>query len=125
MSHRKIASDPLGMTSAITRRDFINGVAAGSGAALLSACSGGDGASDPLSPSGSPWTGFGGVGDYRWSNGNTQAVMEAAHRFRDGAYPDASTVPVAETGDPVIDGGGFSGLTRSEERRVGKGGDRT
>src|SRR3546814_7422877 len=70
MSHRKIASDPLGMTSAITRRDFINGVAAGSGAALLSACSGCDGASDPLSPSGSPWTGFGGVGDYRWSNGN-------------------------------------------------------
>src|SRR3546814_7084527 len=91
MSHRKIASDPLGMTSAITRRDFINGVAAGSGAALLSACRGGDGARDPLSPSGSPWTGFGGVGDYRWSNGNTQAVMEVAHRFRDGARSEEHT----------------------------------
>ena len=123
MSHRKIASDPLGMTSAITRRDFINGVAAGGGAALLGACSDGDTASDPLSPSGSPWTGFGGVGDYRWSNGNTQAVMEAAHRFRDGAYPDASTVPVDETVDLVIVGGGFSGMTAAYEfsRRAGPG----
>src|SRR3546814_3227291 len=106
-----------------SRRDFSKGVAAGSGAGLRRACSGGDGASDPLSPSGAPWTGVGGVGDYRWSNGNTQAVMEAAHRVRDGAYPDASTVPVDETVDLVIVGGGFSGMTAAYEfsRRAGPG----
>src|SRR3546814_19275072 len=49
--------------------------------------------------------------------------MEAAHRFRDGAYPDASTVPVDETVDLVIVGGGFSGMTAAYElsRRAGPG----
>src|SRR3546814_17140244 len=71
--------------------------------------------------SGSSWTGFGGVGDYAWSNGNTQAVVDAAHGIRDRLYPDPAMKPVDEDFDLVIVGGGFSGMTaRSEERRVGK-----
>ena len=36
------------------------------------------------------WTGFGGVGDYARSNGNTKAVLDAAHRVRDRVYATAA-----------------------------------
>jgi len=32
------------------------------------------------------WTGYGGVGDYRLSNGNTKDVMDAAHAIRDRGF---------------------------------------
>lgn len=106
----------LGMDTPITRRDFVNGVLVGGGAALLW---GGRGALadtlDPYAPSGSPWTGYGGVGDYRWSNGNTEAVMNAAHGIRDGLHAGASGSAVQETVDVVIVGGGFSGITAAYE----------
>ena len=60
-----------------------------------------------------PWTGYGGVGDYRWANGNTEAVMNAAHGIRDGMYADASRTAAEESVDLVIVGGGFSGVDRS------------
>jgi spermidine dehydrogenase len=104
------------MAMPITRRDFVNGVLAGSGAALLAGCSSGiNSAEGLLSPSGSPWTGYGGVGDYAWSNGNTQAVVDAAHGIRDGRYPDAGTLPIDEEVDLAIVGGGFSGMTTALE----------
>jgi spermidine dehydrogenase len=62
----------------ITRKDFLNATLLGMGAALL-------GAPAPLESMVSPpdrWTGPGGVGDYASSNGNTRAVMDAAHRMR-------------------------------------------
>ncbi len=68
-----------------------------------------------FSPSGSAWTGYGGVGDYRWSNGNTEAVREAAHGIRDHRYPHVSALPAAETYDVVIIGGGFSGMSAAYE----------
>jgi spermidine dehydrogenase len=119
---RRRATD-LGMGTAITRRDFVNGVLVGSGAALLtrSAASFGQTTAQQtttaldLSPSGSPWTGYGGVGDYRWSNGNTEAVRDAAHGVRDRLYAESSDLPVAETVDLVVIGGGFSGLTAAYE----------
>src|SRR5688572_4149935 len=84
MGRRKSVDDSLGMTRPITRRDFINGVLAGCGAALMTHSAHATGApSESLAPSGSPWTGYGGVGDYSSSNGNTQAVVDAAHRIRD------------------------------------------
>jgi spermidine dehydrogenase len=100
------------MSTRISRRDFINGVLVGSGAALMS---GPSAAVDRLSPSGSTWTGYGGVGDYRWSNGNTEAVVNAAHGIRDHRYPDVSGVAVDETVDLLIVGGGFSGMTAAFE----------
>ncbi len=67
------------MTQSISRRDFVNGVLVGAGASLLTS---------PAPAADSPWTGYGGVGDYRWSNGNTEAVRNAAHGIRDHLYPD-------------------------------------
>jgi spermidine dehydrogenase len=118
MPQRHPANDPLGMTSRITRRDFVNGAMAGCGAALVPgvarAAAVTSGASS-LAPSGSPWTGYGGVGDYSWSNGNTQAVIEAAHGIRDRLYPDTAATAFDESVDLVIVGGGFSGMTAAYE----------
>jgi spermidine dehydrogenase len=107
-----------GMDQEITRRDFLNGALAGSGAVLLASAS-------PLqllaratvtSPAASnaadDWTGYGGVGDYANSNGNTAAVLEAGHQVRDGQFESlpASVIDTSETYDCVIVGGGISGL---------------
>jgi spermidine dehydrogenase len=109
----------------MTRKDFLNAALLGVGAALLRAPA-------PLDAMvhGPPdeWTGPGGVGDYATSNGNTKAVMDAAHRIRDGAYgardargagpraagPRAAGPRAADTGeryDLVVVGGGITGLT--------------
>lgn len=107
----------LGMDAPITRRDFVNGVLVGAGAALLwpRTAALADAIAATLDPSGSPWTGYGGVGDYRWSNGNTEAVINAAHGIRDGLYPDTTGSAVEESVDVVIVGGGFSGITAAYE----------
>ena len=68
----------------ITRRDFLNGVLAGSGATLLNS---GAGATSPLAQVGPDWYGYGGVGDYAPSHGNTPEVVNTAHRLRDGGFP--------------------------------------
>lgn len=107
--------DRLGLSAPITRRDFVNGALVGSGAALLAGRGFAAASTGSLAPSGSPWTGYGGVGDYAWSNGNTEAVMNAAHRFRDRAYPDAAARPIDEEVDLLIVGGGFSGMTAAYE----------
>ena len=58
------------------------------------------------------WTGYGGVGDYRASNGNTYDILEAGHRIRNGEFESAppGVVDTRETYDCVIVGGGISGL---------------
>jgi len=58
------------------------------------------------------FTGYGGVGEYAKSNGNTWAVLEAGHKIRDRVY-DPSPKNVIETGeiyDCVVVGGGISGI---------------
>src|SRR6185295_5074663 len=59
------------------------------------------------------WTGFGGTGDYARSNGNTKAVLDAAHRVRNGDYTKlpANTIDTGETYDVVVIGGGIAGLS--------------
>jgi len=62
------------------------------------------------------------VGDYRFSNGNTAEVVNAAHLVRDGAY-DGNLGPVIETGelfDVVIVGAGFAGMTAIHEFQKAK-----
>ena len=98
----------LGMHMAITRRDFLNTSLLGSGAALLRAAA-------PLkvhSDSGD-WDGYGGVGDYARSHGNTQEVLRAAHEIRDGRYdaPNVQAIATNEVFDLVVVGGGLSGLS--------------
>src|ERR1700745_4042106 len=98
---------PKALEATLSRRDFVNGVLIGAGAALLSSPAPGS-VRRPVSscaPSGSPWTGYGGVGDYSWSNGNTEAVRDAAHGIRDRLYPDPD-LPIEETYDLVVVGGG-------------------
>ncbi|AHG92778.1 FAD dependent oxidoreductase (plasmid) [Gemmatirosa kalamazoonensis] len=97
--------DRLGMHEPISRRDFVNGtLAAGAGMLLPNVLS------MPLADD--DWTGYGGVGDYARSNGNTYEVMSAAHAMRDGRYERsiASAVDTGETYDLAIVGGGISGL---------------
>ncbi len=98
----------LGIDTCITRRDFLNGALLGAGAMLLDL-------SAPAFLLGQrvpDWDGYGGVGDYARSNGNTWEVMHAAHEVRDGLYdrPAANVVETGETYDLVIVGGGISGL---------------
>jgi len=59
------------------------------------------------------WTGYTGEGDYKSSAGNTEQVIQNAHRVRDKEF-DRVPSEVTETGevyDCVIVGGGFSGLS--------------
>ncbi len=108
-SKKNSSFDPV---SEITRRDFLGGVLIGAGAALLSAPA-------PLFAAANrskevfydPWTGYGGVGDYARSNGNTASVRQAAHLIRDGHAP-ALAETAEDTGeifDMVVIGGGFAG----------------
>src|SRR5271165_4847882 len=116
-----------GMNREITRRDFLNGALAGSGAVLL-------GSALPMqllardaamSPPDDDWTGYGGVGDYANSNGNTAAVFEAGHQIRDGVFESlsASVIDAGETYDCVVVGGGISGLAAALlfQRKAGEG----
>ncbi len=97
------------MDSPITRRDFLGSTLLGAGAALL----------DGLTPAQilgataeDDWTGYGGIGDYRYANGNTLEVLQAGHKMRDGAYSSLSADPIdtGETYDCVVVGGGISGI---------------
>ena len=119
MKRKLPESHNLGVQCPITRRDFLNGILVGSGAALVSGTTGpasaGTSLSEANAPSGSPWTGYGGSGDYRWSNGNTDAVREAAHAIRDHRYPQLAPSHSVESHDLVVVGGGFSGLTVAYE----------
>jgi spermidine dehydrogenase len=107
-----------GMNRDITRRDFLNGALAGSGAVLLTSApplqllARASAASPAVSSPADDWTGYGGVGDYANSNGNTAAVLEAGHQIRDGQFEtlSASVIDTGETYDCVIVGGGISGL---------------
>jgi spermidine dehydrogenase len=107
----------LGMDSAITRRDFVNASLIGAGAALLCAR-----APVALAQSGVPkhpnvnvgqeWYGYGGVGDYAPSHGNSPGLINAAHRIRDGQFdrPAPAGADTGEVFDVVIVSAGMAGL---------------
>ncbi|HEY7391437.1 MAG TPA: NAD(P)-binding protein [Bryobacteraceae bacterium] len=115
----------LGVNQEITRRDFLNAALVGSGALLLEPLSPADWLNQNTPGPSDEWTGYGGVGDYANSNGNTQAVLEAGHRIRDAEFENLPENPV-ETGevyDCVIVGGGISGLAAALifHRNAGEG----
>jgi spermidine dehydrogenase len=97
----------LGMDERISRRDFLNSTLIASGGLLMSAVT-------PLQLLGEAddWTGYGGVGDYSKSNGNTLEVLAAGHRIRDGEFERLPNeiVDTGEVFDCVVVGGGISGL---------------
>jgi spermidine dehydrogenase len=93
--------------ASFTRRDFLGSTLLASGALLLS----------PLAPTDllaqkDDFTGYGGVGEYRASNGNTWPVLEEGHKIRDGVFGKlpADIIDTNETYDCVVIGGGISGL---------------
>ena len=112
------------MMAEITRRDFLGATLLASGAALL----------DGLSPAeilargtaeGDAFNGYGGVGEYSGSNGNTWEVLQAGHKIRDKAYQQIpkDVVETGETFDCVVVGGGISGLAAALffQRQAGDG----
>jgi len=118
------------MDTAITRRDFLNATLLASGAALVSAACPAEllQAQPSLKTAAVPfddWTGYGGIGDYSSSNGNTTAVLEAGHQIRDGAFDHLpeNLVETGETYDCVVVGGGLSGLAAALifQRQAGPG----
>jgi spermidine dehydrogenase len=102
-------SSALGMKQEISRRDFMNATLLASGGALL----GGLTPHQLLAQMGKDkWTGYGGMGDYAESNGNTFEVMSAGHQIRDHVFADPphEAEETGEVVDCVIAGGGLSGL---------------
>ena len=100
----------------ITRKDFLNATLLGVGAALLHTPSPAEAmealAAARANAPADAWTGPGGVGDYATSNGNTKAVMDAAHKIRDGAYKkQPKATDTGEIFDLIVVGGGITGLT--------------
>ena len=109
MSDEKRHDRALGVYQPICRRDFLNSTLLATGGVLLG----------PLTPqqllasSTDDFTGYGGVGDYANSNGNTLEVISAGHQIRDRVFdslpPD--TIDTGEVFDCVVVGGGVSGLS--------------
>jgi spermidine dehydrogenase len=108
----------LGLDARITRRDFVNGVLVGTGAAVLGAS-----ASNAPARGDDTFTGYGGVGDYARANGNTWPVVQAAHRLRDGKYgaPALAAAKPAGEFDLVVVGGGIAGLSAAHYFRKAAG----
>jgi spermidine dehydrogenase len=114
----------LGMNAQITRRDFLGSTLLASGAALLEGLT----PAQLLARKDTPkddWTGYGGVGEYSSSNGNTLEVLQAGHKLRDAAYDllSPNAIDTGETYDCVIVGGGISGLAAALffQRHAGPG----
>ena len=106
------------MNESISRRDFLNGaLVAGAGILLRGQLP----ATDSLADA---WNGYGGIGDYRHSNGNTYDVMTTAHAMRDGKFERsiASAIDTGEMYDLVSVGGGISGLAAAVFFQKNKGG---
>ncbi len=113
----------------MTRRDFVGNTLIGSGIALLGAGAPlavmgmddkglpvfhmGNTIPLPLNNLDESWTGYGGVGDYATANGNTHAVVNAAHTLRNGDFKDQvdAAQDSGEAYDLVVVGAGFSGCT--------------
>ena len=99
----------LGMGRAITRRDFLNGVAVGVGGALGAETLLAAAALDDFAPEKA-------IGYYppalMGMRGNHDGTFTFAHRLRDGGSwdSDGAAVSTGETYDLVVVGGGISGL---------------
>jgi len=110
----------LGLNSPMTRRDFLGSTLLASGAVLLGNATPGE-----LLAGTDEFTGYGGVGEYSTSNGNTLEVLQAGHTIRDGLYEPLpkEIVDTAESYDCVIIGGGISGLAAGLffQRQAGPG----
>ena len=107
----------LGLDAPISRRDFLNGVLlTGAGLLLHNKA--------PINSPEDAFNGYGGIGDYAHSNGNTWEVLSAGHAMRDGAFEKriGSATDTGEIYDLVAVGGGISGLAAAVFFQKYKGG---
>ena len=113
------ADKALGMDQSISRRDFLNSTLLASGGLLMTSVT-----PTQLLGEDDEWTGYGGIGDYSGSNGNTLEVLSAGHRIRDGEFEGlaANIIDTGEVYDCAIVGGGISGLAAALffQRKSGK-----
>ncbi|HZE93197.1 MAG TPA: twin-arginine translocation signal domain-containing protein, partial [Gemmatimonadales bacterium] len=113
----RVDENRLGLSEPISRRDFLNGaLLVGTGLLV-------PGQAPAVSPA-DAFNGYGGIGDYRHSNGNTWDVLNAGHALRDGTL-DARIADAIDTGemyDLVAVGGGISGLAAAIFFQQYKGG---
>lgn len=95
------------MEAPITRRDFLGSALLASGSVLLAGATPAE-----LLAENDDFTGYGGVGEYSASNGNTWDVLQPGHAIRDHRYEPLpiDVVDTGETYDCVVIGGGISGL---------------
>lgn len=117
----------LATPPAITRRDFVNSMLIGTGAALCTRPAPLFGTARGASPKllaapdlGLDWYGYGGVGEYADSHGNTPEAVFRAHSVRDGLDAGMPAMDTKEIYDLVIVGGGMAGLgaaLRFQERK--------
>ncbi|MBV9304087.1 MAG: NAD(P)/FAD-dependent oxidoreductase [Acidobacteriaceae bacterium] len=113
--------DALGLNAPIQRRDLLNSTLLAAGGLLLSSVA-------PIQLlAEEDWTGYGGIGDYTRSNGNTYEVMTAGHRIRDENFDhaSASAIDTREDFDCIVVGGGISGLAAALFFRREAGPNRT
>ena len=104
----------------ITRRDFLNGTSIGMGGMLLGSTlpsapsfASADSSRSSVDPG---WYGYGGVGDYSLSHGNTPEAVTSAHQLRDRELiPDFDQIDSVEEYDYVIVGCGIAGLSAGLE----------
>jgi spermidine dehydrogenase len=123
----------LGLDVSMTRRDFLDSTLLASGAALLQLPSPRDSAARAArqgsADAAAAWEGFGGVGDYARSHGNTWEAVTTAHKLRDRQLggPDAAkqAVDSGERYDLIVVGGGLSGLASAFFFHQDKGGAST
>jgi spermidine dehydrogenase len=108
------AERDLGLDCRISRRDFLDASLLAAGSALLTspapALLG-----QPRGPlTNAEWEGYGGVGDYARSHGNTWESVITAHELRDGSFGGerarAAVIDTGERYDLIVVGGGLSGL---------------
>lgn len=117
----------------ITRRDFLNSTLIGAGVSLLTAHApatvlASQRGGKPLPPSvalDDRWYGYGGIGDYAASHGNTPGAVQAAHAIRHGDFNKAlaSATDTGELYDVVVVGAGLAGMGAAYEYRKHAGGD--
>jgi spermidine dehydrogenase len=97
----------LGIDMEITRRDFLGSMILGAGLSLLDLP-----APIELLAQNNSWYGYGGIGDYKESHGDTEKIVSTFRQIQTGRFEKElnNVLDSGKTFDLVIIGGGLSGL---------------